>query len=213
MKIMTISWALTIGLILDVAVQASNDLLLDNLTVNSGVINMNNTVTRMGMNTSGGFWAIAIGAMASGDNVGTAMGVCSLATNWGAAVGYRTDGSSYGVAMGCLAYAPGLGNVAIGGTPYISVPPTNPTNGAAMVPSNFVDTVELGRGTATLQGGLNFRGHGIANSNGVVVASINTTNLLMSSTAIISNLTVSGSIYIPKLGDLSMGSFTNRPGL
>jgi hypothetical protein len=208
MKSMMISWALTIGLILSVAVQASNDLLLDNLTVNSGVINLNNTVTRLGMTTSGGFWAIAIGAVANGDNVGTAMGVCCLATNWGTAVGYRTDGSSYGVAIGACAQAPGFGCVALGGTPY-----TPPTMMSAAVPANWTDTVELGRGTATLQGGLNFRGHGIANSNGVVVASINTTNLLMSSTAIISNLTVSGSIYIPKLGDLSMGSFTNRPGL
>ena len=208
MKIMMISWALTTGLILNVAVQASNDLLLDNLTVNSGVITLNNNVTRIGMATSGGYWAIAIGAMASGDNVGTTMGVCSLATNWGTAVGYRTDGSSYGVAIGACAQAPGLGNVALGGTPYIL-----PNVVAAAVPANWTDTVELGRGTASLRGGLNFRGYGIANSNGVVIASIITTNLLISSTAIISNLTVSGSISVPKLGDLSMGSFTNRPGL
>lgn len=171
-----------------------------NAIIQTGIITTGGQVTRYGYNTTGTYWAIAIGAGANGDNVGTAMGVYNTATNWGTAVGYRTDASSFGVAIGTLANAPGVGNVAIGGTLYLANPPTNPTNNAAMVPSNFVDTVELGRGTATLQGGLNFRGYGIANSNGVVVASINTTNL-----------TVSGTTYVPRLGDLQMGSFTNQP--
>jgi len=156
----------------------------------------------VGDNATGTAYAISLGFGANGDNVGTAVGVLNMATNWGTAVGYRTFATTYGVAIGSLAYAPGLGNVAIGGTTYLAAPPTNPTNNAAMVPSNFVDTVELGRGTATLSGGLNFRGYGIVNSNGVVVASIATTNL-----------TVSGTTYVPGMGDLSMGSFTNRPGM
>jgi hypothetical protein len=62
--------------------------------------------------------------------------------------------------------------------------------------------VELGRGTASMPGGLNFRGKPIADSNGVVIAAICTTNL-----------TVSGSAcYLPAGGALSMGSFTNQPG-
>jgi hypothetical protein len=69
---------------------------------------------------------------------------------------------------------------------------------AANVPTNWIDTVELGRGTAVLQGGLNFRGKALADCNGVIVATIMTTNLVAT--------------YIPPQGDLTMGCYTNQAG-
>lgn len=107
-------------------------------------------------------WGVAIGPLTVADDVGTVIGTAGFATNWGVALGSHTYGSSMGVGIGVWAVGNGLGNVAIGGS-------SNEAS-SARVPTNWVDTVELGRGLATLQGGLNFRGRGIVDSNGVLLA-------------------------------------------
>ncbi len=149
---------------------------------------------------------VAIGPQAMGDNYGVAVGSLSKGHGEGAAVGNLANGAwlgvalgadavatNLGVAVGSSASAAGLGNVALGGS-------TNSAS-AASVPAAWTDTAEIGRGTATLPGGLNFRGKGIVDSNGVVVAAINTTNL-----------TVSGAFSMPMQGDVSMGAFTSQSG-
>ena len=148
---------------------------------------------------TGTYWAVSMGNGANGDNVGTAVGVWCLATNWGVSVGYRANGSSYGVALGSMAQAVGLGNIAIGGA--------QTSSNYALVPTNFLDSVELGRGTAVLNGGLNFRGYGIVNSNGVIVAPFSASNLVVSGGLTLTNgsLNLSGST----VSGLSASQITN----
>lgn len=157
----------------------------------------------VGNNATGTFYGISVGAGANGDNVGTAIGVWNFATNWGCAVGYRNNGSSYGIALGNFSYAVGMGNVAIGGTTWTNGIAISP----AMVPSNWTDTVELGRGTATLPGGLSFRGYGIVNSNGMVVAPFSASNLVVTGglTLTNGNLNLSGAT----ISGLSASQITN----
>jgi hypothetical protein len=116
----------------------------------------------VGKQAIGYTYGAAVGYQASGITFGAAMGASVHGELYGAAVGCSARGATNGVAVGAFAVANGLGNVALGGG-------TNATS-AASVTNGWYDTVELGRGAATLQGGLNFRGHGIVNSNGVVVA-------------------------------------------
>jgi len=120
----------------------------------------------------------AIGYCAYGDSKGAALGYYAYGYSQGAALGYGANGYSYGVAIGYNTYAPGTGNVAIGGS-------DGTMTNSATVPDGWTYTAEIGPGTATLQGGLSFRGMGICDSNGV--------------------------LYTTAVGDLGMGSFTSRP--
>lgn len=144
----------------------------------------------LGYLASGLSYGAAVGESANGSYYGAAMGRLANGSWAGASVGLCATGTAYGVAMGAHASALGFGNVALGGS--------DSSTTAASVPSGWADTVELGRGTASLQHGLNFHGKGIVSSNGVVVAAINTTNLMAS--------------FVPIQNDLSMGSFTSQPG-
>ena len=157
----------------------------------------------LGYAADGSSHGVAVGLESDGSDDGTAVGVLSKAASFGTAVGIWSDGSNLGVAvgqgaiggnmgtaLGGCAVGAGLGNVALGGGVSWAT--------AANVPTNWIDTVELGRGTAVLQGGLNFRGKALADSNGVIVANIVTTNLVAT--------------FIPPQGDLMMGSYTNQAG-
>lgn len=117
---------------------------------------------------------VAVGQCAQGSTYGTAVGRGANGTDYGTAVGFATDGSLYGVAMGWRAYgatfgtalgmyatAPGVGNVALGGSDNSAT--------AASVPTNWTHTIELGCGTATLQGALHFHGKPIVDTNGVII--------------------------------------------
>ena len=119
--------------------------------------------TSMGSYSNGYTYGAAIGNNANGSGYGTAIGNNANGNYGGASVGNNSNGSAVGAAIGAYAQASGTGNVAIGGD----------TGGLpSSVPSGWTDTVELGRGTATLQGGLNFRGYGIVDSSGNVVAPV-----------------------------------------
>ena len=127
--------------------------------------------TAVGGNACGSNGGLGLGYQANGADQGMAVGSRAIGTNFGTAVGTSASGSDYGVAIGMRASAAGRGNVALGGVYWDESPTT--------VPSTWSDTFELGSGTATLQGGLNFRGYGIVNSNGVVVAPISASDLVV----------------------------------
>ena len=119
---------------------------------------------------------VAIGGFANGNSGGVAIGFHAIAPTWGVAVGSWGNGSDSGVAVGLYSDGHGVGNIAIGGGDH-----GNPDSGAR-IPDGWIDTTEIGRGQAQLQGGFNFRGHGIVNSNGVVVAPIATSSLSVQGT-------------------------------
>lgn len=102
----------------------------------------------------------AFGRGAYGYTNGVAVGANSSGYSSGVAVGYGALGYSYGVAVGSDADASGIGNVAIGGSGGGAI---------ASVQSGLIDTIELGRGTASTDGALHFRGMQIVNSNGCLV--------------------------------------------
>lgn len=108
---------------------------------------------------------VAIGINANADNYSAAIGLNSTGLNQGSAVGWGSNGSYYGSALGYAANGSGYG-VAVGAYSIA----TNSNNSAlgyyARVPSGYANTVELGSGTAALNGGLNFRGVGIVDWNG-----------------------------------------------
>jgi len=111
---------------------------------------------------NGGFaasYGASIGGNSQASNYGVAIGFGATGSDNGVGVGNGTDGSGFGVAVGSGATSGGgAGSVAVGGA--------YGTN-TAVVPNGWTNTVELGPGTATLAGGLNFRGYGMVNSNGV----------------------------------------------
>ena len=144
------------------------------------------------------FYGVAIGNWANGAG-GIGIGYLVDGSLDGIAMGTLADGSSWGTAIGQYAYAPGVGNVALGADDSSYNP--------AEVPDGWQDTVELGRGMAVLDGGLNFRGYGIVDENGSVVAPISG-NI---DVACITNALAQGIAFIPPQGNLSMGCFTNRP--
>jgi len=168
-------------------------------TAVGGGANGDNSGVAIGFGANGAYHGIALGPYswgtnfglgmgyyANGANSGVALGPFTIATNGGMAMGLWASGPNSGVAIGMRASAPGSGNVAIGGADW--------GWDSAAVPSNWNDTVEIGRGTATLQGGLNFRGYGIVNSSGVIVAPISASNLVVNGGVTMTNgsLDVSG---------------------
>ena len=110
------------------------------------------------------------GYLALSGDYGVAVGGHANGSARGTAVGLYSSGTNYGVGIGQSAIGDGMGNVAVGGmgTDY---------GNAAVIPNGWTDTVELGHGAAVLQGGLNFRGFAVANSNGWLVAPITLTVL------------------------------------
>jgi hypothetical protein len=99
--------------------------------------------------------AIGYGSMGS---YGVAVGSFSVGSANGAAVGVSASGYSSGVGIGANAVGNGLGNVAVGGGEEGGV--------TAVVPSCFIDTAEIGRGTAVSNGWFHFRGHPVVDGNG-----------------------------------------------
>lgn len=113
--------------------------------------------------TNGG---TALGISATGTHAGLALGNYSGADSFGVAVGMSSVASNNAVAIGMNAAADGEGNVAIGGNYSSEFTPN------ASIPSGFTDTVELGRGTATVDGALHYRGNPVVSSNGTILASV-----------------------------------------
>jgi hypothetical protein len=116
----------------------------------------------IGYNTFSSSLGVAIGNSAQGNDLGVGIGRSANGSTKGVSLGINAYSVSYGVAIGNNSLAPGMGNVAIGsgdswGT-YAQIPDG----------SGWTDTVEIGRGTASLQGGFNFHGYGVINSNGTI---------------------------------------------
>lgn len=119
---------------------------------------------------------VSVGQLANGSNNGTAVGAGALGKNFGTgigqscqadngiAVGNSAIGSGGGVAIGFAASALGTGNIAI-------------ANNGATIPGGWTNTTEIGAGTASLQGGLNFRGFTVMDSVGSMITS-GTNNLM-----------------------------------
>ena len=125
-----------------------------------------------GYNSDASQYGASVGIAAKSSSTGAAVGYLANGTNGGVAVGANSLGHSSGAAIGFNADGHGLGNFAAGSGPG-PYPYLN-----AIIPDGWNDTVELGRGTATLQGGMNFRGHGVMNHDGVLVAQISGTNII-----------------------------------
>jgi len=114
-------------------------------------------------------YGATVGYLSEGRNYGAAVGYKALGVTFGVGVGYQANGQSGGVSIGYNSYTTGNG-VAIG---------YNAKNGAAgyaanraiaigyqaVIPNDWNATIELGEGTATLNGGLNIWGKGIADSS------------------------------------------------
>ena len=125
---------------------------------------------------SNGSGGVAVGNSAYGFSGGTAVGAYSYGVSDGTAVGNGSDGSYYGAAVGFYSNGSSggvaVGNSSNGSSGGVAVGDgsnTNGINGAvaiggdvnsvypAIVPSGFfLPTVQLGQGTAVLDGALNF---------------------------------------------------------
>ena len=99
----------------------------------------------------------AVGYSAMG-SYGVAIGSFSVGSANGAAVGVSASGYSSGVGIGANAVGNGLGNVAVGGGEEGGL--------TAVVPPGFIDTAEIGRGTAVSNGWFHFRGFPVVDGNG-----------------------------------------------
>lgn len=117
----------------------------------------------VGYSAAAGPSGVAVGRQANGAAQGVAIGKQASGANDGVGVGYFADGSSTGVAVGQFAFAEGIGNVAIGGSD------TGPNK--AQVTAGWGDSIELGRGSAAINGGLSFRGMGIIDSSANIFSS------------------------------------------
>ena len=118
----------------------------------------NNYGAAFGAAAYGSTYGAAVGSNANGSNYGVVVGSNADGSNYGVAVGSNSYGSNYGVAVGSNSDGHGLGNFAVCG---------NDGSGAnAVVPDGYTDTIELGRGTATDNGSLHFRGNRIADGSG-----------------------------------------------
>jgi hypothetical protein len=104
----------------------------------------------VGYNSNGSDNGAVVGYNSYGFNGGTAVGYNSYGFNGGAAVGYNSYGYNGGAAVGYGSNTNGLnGAVAIGGDVDNVYPAT--------IPGGFaLPTVQLGQGTAVLDGALNF---------------------------------------------------------
>lgn len=124
----------------------------------------------VGREASGGPQGVAVGYQANGTSFGVGVGYQANGTDSGSAIGLLTDAAHHGVAVGANAIAEGKGSVALGGD----------DTGAnkAQVTIGWLDTVELGRGSASIQGGLNFRGFGLMNSGFAAFATNYTTTAI-----------------------------------
>ncbi|MEN6533324.1 MAG: hypothetical protein ABFD89_06650 [Bryobacteraceae bacterium] len=116
----------------------------------------------IGYNTFSTSLGVAIGNSALGNDFGIGIGRSANGSTKGVSIGINAYSLSYGVAIGNNAWAPGEGNVAIGSG--------DAWGNYALIPDGlgWTDTVEIGRGTASLQGGFNFHGYGVINSNGTI---------------------------------------------
>ena len=99
-----------------------------------------------------------VGQAVNATTSGTAVGSQSHASNDGVGVGYGASGLNGAIAIGAQATADSDGSVAIG---------TDSSANGATVPNGWTDTVQLGRGTASLEKGLNFLGLPVMTFDGV----------------------------------------------
>lgn len=98
---------------------------------------------------------VGIGSSADGNSYGVSIGAGSIGGRYGVSVGVGSSGSDGGVGIGDTAQGTGRGNVAIGSY--------------AQIDSLWTNTVQLGSGTASLPGALNFHDYVIMDSSGVFV--------------------------------------------
>lgn len=103
---------------------------------------------------------VAFGYNTNAVAFGVAIGVVASAVDFSVAIGPYTNTGDNGVAIGRFAACFGVGNVAIGGD--------NTATLISSVGNGFTDTVQLGRGSATVNGGLHFRGFNVLGSLGFV---------------------------------------------
>ena len=126
------------------------------------VQHLNMTNILIGIGTAANQNSVSVGSQTDTSDHSIGIGDGARSDHYGIAIG-GGDGAATG------ARASGIGSVAIGGS--------DDEDKKAAVPLAWLDTVEPGRGLATLEGGLNFRGHGVMDSNFVVVADVVATNV------------------------------------
>jgi hypothetical protein len=124
--------------------------------------------TSYGFEADGSEYGVAMGQYANGFENGVAAGVGAWGFISGVGIGAGANGTNFGCAVGCNVVGNGPGNVAIGSNPQTQT----------IIPTGWLNTTELGPGTATKPGGLNFLGKPIADSNGVVTIIAKATNTL-----------------------------------
>jgi hypothetical protein len=105
-------------------------------------------------------YGAAVGYGANGCNDGAAVGRGVNGSGDGAAVGFGANGYNYGIAVGSSANGYGLGNIALGGNDGSGA------NADATGGGTFTDTCEIGRGAATVNGALHYRGNVLMDGSG-----------------------------------------------
>jgi hypothetical protein len=105
----------------------------------------------IGASSAAHTYGAAVGSSSLGSTYGSAFAYGSKGWSYGAAFGYNSEATNRGAAFGFSSIASGIGSVAIGAS--------------AVIPAGWSNTVTLGSGTATMRGGLNFRGVGILTTN------------------------------------------------
>jgi len=163
-------------------------------------------------------YGAAVGVSSEGYDYGASLGYQANGKNKGVAIGYRSNGRDNGVSIGYSNYAAGgvsVGHSSSAGTLGVAIgrncktiddgiaigyASTNgPTGGTgyrsiaigykAIVPDGFGGTIELGEGTASLNGGFNLWGKGIADKSANLFAN---TLIVTNGASINSRLTVNG---------------------
>ncbi len=158
----------------------------------------------IGKSAIGNTYGVSIGYNSDGYNYGVAIGNEAQGLNSGVSIGDNSDAINYGVAIGKFAQGTGEGNVAIGGSDSDVT--------AAKIPSGWEDTIELGRGEAIEEGGLNFRGVGIARYNGGNIQLLGDGSLLTNLPASSSGTVTSVGLIAPSSGITVSGSPVTSSG-
>ena len=155
-----------------------------------------NASAAFSIDTTGAYDAsFSMGTNANGSGEGIALGYYADGHYLGCSLGTFTNGSNLGVALGFNVDGHGTGNVAIGSGNGDAIT-------GAVIPNGMTYTVELGSGTATLGGGLNFRGHPVMDASG---------NLLGFATYLTG--TAPAATYSGSTGAVTYNNVNNRPNV
>jgi len=172
----------------------------------------------VGPNASADGDGVAFGASTVSSNTAVCVGSCSVgywasttlghaaASSWfGVSVGFSSQAYNEGFAGGAYTKANGRGNIAIGGDVF-------PSWGgqAAQIDDGYQDAIQLGRNRiSTNMAPALAASHYLRIWGGVADGGLELNG--DQGTLSVSNLTVTGAITAPGQGDISMGSYTNRP--